>query len=493
MKITVFNPKQGFVQETSLVYSINKPPTFLIGRHPNCDLILNTPEVSRVHAAVTYTQQHHYFTELASTDGSRLNNQEVFINENRILVPGDIIQIVDFYLLFLPESEKIEKSNPYWFLKPQTTVNSTQATTVKQNELIVNCSQIIEENHDVKTFRFVTSPPTKFDYKPGQFVTLDLEIDSKSVKRSYSISSTPSRPHNLEITVKRVPAPVDIPDAPPGLVSNWLNDNLTVGSQIKISPPIGNFTCSDNPNRKFLFISAGSGITPMMSMSRWLCDTIPNADITFVHSAKTLSDIVFRQELELMASRNPYFQLAITLTGAEHNRNWLGYKGRLSEKIMKAISPDFKERTVYVCGPDGFREGVKAILRELEFPMQNYHEESFGSSKKLKKVQAAVGDNTPKHFHSAPFNTVPNNNNKINAVVFTKSQQEVVCDSEETILEAAQREGITLPYGCQMGACGQCKVRKISGEVSYEEDFDCEDEYVLTCVAKVKGNVVIEG
>ena len=492
MKLTVFNPKQGFVQETSLVPSINKPPTFLIGRHPNCDLILNTPEVSRVHALITYCQQHHYFTELASTDGSRLNNQEVFIYENRILVPGDIIQISNFCLLFLAESEKLEKSNPYWFLKPQTTVNSTQATTVKQNELIVNCSQIIGETHNVKTFLFVTSPPTKFDYKPGQFITLDLEIDGKSIKRSYSISSTPSRPHNLEITVKRVPAPVDIPDAPPGLVSNWLNDNLTVGNQVKISLPIGNFTCSDNPNRKFLFISAGSGITPMMSMSRWLCDTIPNADITFVHSAKTLSDIVFRQELELMASRNPYFQLAITLTGAEYNRNWLGYKGRLNEKIMKAISHDFKERTVYVCGPDGFREGVKAILRELEFPMQNYHEESFSSSKKLKKVQAVVGDNTPKHFHSAPFNTVPNNN-KSNAVIFTKSKQEVVCDSEETILEAAQREGITLPYGCQMGACGQCKVRKISGEVSYEEDFDCEDEYVLTCVAKAKGNVVIEG
>ncbi|MEO0687073.1 MAG: iron-sulfur cluster-binding domain-containing protein, partial [Cyanobacteria bacterium J06649_11] len=211
-----------------------------------------------------------------------------------------------------------------------------------------------------------------------------------------------------------------------------------------------------------------------------------------VHSAKTIKDIVFRQELELMASRNPYFQLAITLTGAEYNQNWLGYTGRLNQRLMKAISPYFQERTVYVCGSDGFREGVKAILQELEFPMQNYHEESFGSYKKLKKHQAAVGDNTPKHFHSAPFNTVPNDN-KSNAVIFTKSKQEVVCDSEETILEAAQREGITLPHGCQMGACGQCKVRKISGKVSYEEDFDCEDEYVLTCVAKVKGNVVIEG
>lgn len=490
MKITIFNPKKGLLQEKCLVDSTNKPSLFLIGRHPNCDLVLNTPEVSRVHGLITNYQQNYYFTELASTDGSRINNQEIYVNENRILGPGDIIRITDFYLLFLAKSEKIEKPHPYWFLNPQTTVNSTQSTTVKQNELIVQCSQIIEETHNAKTFRFVTSPPTKFDYKPGQFVTLDLEIDGKSVKRSYSISSTPSRPHNLEITVKRVPAPTDIPDAPPGLVSNWLNDNLTVGSQIQISPPIGNFTCFDNPNRKFLFISAGSGITPMMSMSRWLCDTTPNPDITFVHSAKTVRDIIFRQELELMASRNPYFQLVVTLTGGESNPNWLGYTGRLNQRMMKAISPDFQERTVYVCGPDGFREGVKAILQQLEFPIQNYHEESFGSSRKRNIAQ--VADNTSKHFHSAPFNTVATSDNS-NAVVFTKSEQEVVCDAEETILEAAQREGITLPYGCQMGACGQCKVRKISGEVSYEEDFDCEDEYVLTCVAKAKGSLVIEG
>jgi ferredoxin-NADP reductase len=225
-------------------------------------------------------------------------------------------------------------------------------------------------------------------------------------------------------------------------------------------------------------------------MSRWLCDTTPNADITFVHSAKTVRDIIFRQELELIASRNPYFQLAVTLTGAEYNPTWLGYNGRLNERLMKAISPDFQERAVYVCGSDGFRESVKAILGELEFPMQNYYEESFGSSKKRTKVQAS--DNTPIHFHSAPFNKV-STSHQSNKVVFTKSQQEVICDDGETILEAAQREGITLPYGCQIGACGQCKVSKISGEVSYEEDFDCEDGYVLTCVAKAVGNVVIKG
>ncbi|WP_414623173.1 FAD-binding oxidoreductase [Calothrix sp. CCY 0018] len=481
MKITVFNPKIAFIQEKELAASTDNGSTLLIGRHPNCDLVLDTPEVSRIHGLITYFQQNYYFTELASIDGSRLNNQEVLVNQKCILQLGDILKIGDFFLLLLSEEEKLEKSNPYWFLKPQIKNDDTQLTSDTQDKQIVKCCQIIEETHDVKTFRFITSPPTTFNYKPGQFVTLELEINGKLVKRSYSISSTPSRPQNLEITVKRVPS---------GLVSNWLHDKFTLGDQIKISPPTGNFTIPDNLNRKFMFISAGSGITPMMSMSRWLCDTIPNADITFVHSAKTLKDIVFRQELELMASRNAYFQLAVTLTSSGYNPTWLGYTGRLNEATIKAIANDLQERIVYVCGPDSFRESVKAILGELDFPMQNYHEESFGYSKKPKKYLPVVADDTPKHFYSTPYEPA---SKKSNIVTFTKSQKEVVCDAEETILEAAQKEGITLPYGCQMGACGKCKLHKLSGEVYYEQGFDCEEDYVLTCVTKAEGNVIIEG
>ena len=109
MKITVFNLQKGSLQEKSLVTSNNKPGIFVIGRNPNCDLILDNPEVSRVHGLIHYFQENFYFTELVSTNGSRLNNQDILMSDSRLLAPGDIIQIVDFYLLFLPESEKIEK------------------------------------------------------------------------------------------------------------------------------------------------------------------------------------------------------------------------------------------------------------------------------------------------------------------------------------------------------------------------------------------------
>ncbi|MEM9924371.1 MAG: FHA domain-containing protein [Cyanobacteria bacterium P01_D01_bin.50] len=480
MKITAFNYITGNFQEKTIVSdNLSK---CLIGRNPNCDFILNSPEVSRVHGIIIYQQNQYYYIDLASTDGSRINNQAASVNQNFILQQGDVIRIGDFFVLFESEETNSITDSEYLF-KQQSAIVSTQNTQdIKRTEFIVRCTKVIEETHDVKTFSFVAEPPIlfndiSFNYKPGQFVMLDLEIDGKPCKRAYSISSSPSRPYNLEITVKRVSAPSFQADLPPGLVSNWLHDNLKVGNQIKISPPMGDFTCFDNEHQKLLFISAGSGITPLMSMSRWLCDTKADVDIIFIYSARTQEDIIFLEELELMALRYSNFHLAITLTGKELDSTWSGYTGRLNEKMLLEIAPDFKERIVYSCGSEGFIENLQTMLSELKFPMDNYYQESFGLSQ------------TPK-----PALTSENSSSAENPlVVFKKSSQEVVCNAGETILEAAQREAIRLPHACQMGVCGQCKVRKISGEVSYEKDFGCEDDFVLTCVARAATDVVIEG
>ncbi|MEO1374733.1 MAG: FHA domain-containing protein [Cyanobacteria bacterium J06635_10] len=479
MKITAFNYITGNFQEKSIVpENLSK---CLIGRNPNCDFILNSPEVSRVHGIIIYQQNQYYYIDLASTDGSRINNQAAAVNQSFLLQQGDVIRIGDFFVLFESETNSITDSED--FFKQQTAIAPTQnPQDTKRTEFIVKCTKVIEETHDVKTFSFVAEPPIlfndiSFNYKPGQFVMLDLEIDGKPCKRAYSISSSPSRPYNLEITVKRVSAPSFQPDLPPGLVSNWLHDNLEVGNQLKISPPMGDFTCFDNQHQKLLFISAGSGITPLMSMSRWLCDTKADYDIIFIYSARSQEDIIFLEELELMALRYSNFHLAITLTGKELDSTWSGYTGRLNETMLLEVAPDFKERIVYSCGSCGFIENLQTMLSELKFPMDNYYQESFGLSQ------------TPK-----PALTEGNSSTAVNpVVVFKKSSQEVVCDAGETILEAAQREDIRLPHACQMGVCGQCKLRKVSGEVSYEKDFGCEDDFVLTCVAKAATDVVIEG
>lgn len=114
---------------------------------------------------------------------------------------------------------------------------------------MLKVADIIDETDDVKTYRFLGEMPLLFSYKPGQFVTFLLDIDGEKVQRSYSMSSSPSRPHTLETTIKRVPG---------GLVSNWFCDNVKLGDVLTIKGPSGKFTCFNYPSNKMLLIGAGA-------------------------------------------------------------------------------------------------------------------------------------------------------------------------------------------------------------------------------------------
>lgn len=406
-------------------------------------------------------------------------------------------------------------SNPLEYM-PLAFISPEEISHWQKGELTVKCLQIINETKDVKTFRFVGKTPVLFDmYKPGQFVTLNLNIDEKKIKRSYSISSTPSRPHSLEITVKRVPPPPDQPDVPPGLVSNWLHDRLKVNDEIILSGPLGKFTCFANPAQKLLLISAGSGITPMMSMSRWAFDTVADLDIVFVHSAKTPEDIIYRGELDTMSARQQNFRLAYTITRNEPGIAWGGYQGRISIGMLASIAPDYRERTVYVCGPDPFMKGVKQILTDDGFPMENYYEESFGGAKKTSKQESGKKeeqlDRTPvtvakvqpvatpqKEVLTSPSPVTPSADSVVKSVVvFQSAGKEVSSNNGATILDLAEQEAIELDYSCRSGSCGSCRIKKLEGEIEYDgepdalDDMEKEEGYILSCIAIPKGRVVV--
>ncbi|NEO99962.1 MAG: FHA domain-containing protein [Symploca sp. SIO2E9] len=570
MKIKTLNSQTGEFQEKVIATNDITTGEWLIGRHPSCDLILNCPFVSRIHGRIVLKQGQFYFTDLGSADGSQINNQVVEINQSYLLKPCDLIRIGACIVTIPPVSCDDDDPKLQLLDKKVALGASTQRREWTKGEITVRCSRVIDQTDDVKTFVFVAEPAVLFNYQPGQFVTLELPIDGQKIKRPYSISSTPSRPHTLEITVKRVPTPVEIPDALPGIASNWLHDNITVGSQLKLSGPMGKFTHLANPSQKLLLISAGVGITPMISMSRWIYDTAADIDVVFFHSARTPRDIIFRSELELMAAQCSNFQLAVTTTGKKRTSAWLGYRGRLNQSMLQGIAPDFQERTVYVCGPDKFMQEIKSMLEELQFPMQNYYQESFGSPKKAKKLptkaaesvsnanelqptevslpvaesklpaeialvelsgvvhqlgnyastvlkgvsqdttpyslprsrreictsvsKTMIKDNLPSSADvvspPAPTSTLVSSQP---VVFFAKSGKEVVFNDEDSILEVAQQQGIDLPCACQMGACGTCKQVLLEGKVTYDgQDPECEPGYVLTCIAKPEGRVVIE-
>src|SRR4030088_189192 len=180
-----------------------------------------------------------------------------------------------------------------------------------------------------------------------------------------------------------------------------------LGERLTIKGPAGKFSCFDCPASKMLFIGAGSGITPMMSMSRWIVDTTTDVDVKFLVSFKSPADIIFRKELELISARHACFRVAVTLTSAWPGRSesWTGLTGRFDKSMIHALVPYSDQRHVFLCGPEPFAAEVRGILQELGFDQAKLHSESFGSSRVAGGGQAcaeaagAVGAAAPCPLH----------------------------------------------------------------------------------------------
>lgn len=466
---------------------------WIIGRASLCDLVLVSPGISRVHAKIKFLDGNYYLVDAGSLDGTFVNGQKIV--QPHSLQVSDRIQIGE---TFLYVEELLSQTT---IAPPSTTETAARYWT--NEDLQVFCFRIVDETPDTKTFWFTSNPAEStvlFYHQPGQFVRIEVEIDGKAVSRPYSISSTPSRPYAIALTVKRVASPPDSPDSPPGAVSNWLHDHLRVGDSIKLlGGASGQFTFLPNLPPKLLLISAGSGITPMMSMSRWLYDTASNTDVVFLHSARTPTDIIFRDELAWMAAQLPNFHLKVTVTQRELGSAWMGFTGRISRSMLELA--DLCDRIVFVCGSDGFRESIRTLLEELQFPMQQYHEESFGqraaqdtASKELLTQDAIALDTS-----ATETALLKNGKQPPCSVQFMRSQQSTPATPNATLLEVAEQAGVTtIRYACRAGVCGACKVKLAAGEVTYQHTptaLTNEEQtagYVLACIAHPVRQVTVE-
>src|SRR5262245_443097 len=152
---------------------------------------------------------------------------------------------------------------------------------------------------------------------------------------------------------------------------------MAPGQRISADGPFGVFTIARHQSSKYLFLSGGSGITPVMSMTRALYDLGSDADVVFVHSARTPSDIIFRRELETIASTVPTVRVVHVCERGSPGEPWGGLRGFLSVEMLQLMAPDLTERVVFCCGPAPYMAAVRRMLVDADFDMQNYHEESF--------------------------------------------------------------------------------------------------------------------
>lgn len=351
---------------------------------------------------------------------------------------------------------------------------------------VLECDAAIEEAPDVMTFSFRTVENNNwFRYMPGQFITIEIpvgpELSSEPVMRTYTLSSTPSRPYSVSITIKAQAGSIG---------TRWMLDNMRPGMQLKAFGPAGDFSLVSHPGEKYLFISAGSGITPMMSMTRFLYDTQPHTDIVFLNCARSPDEIIFRKELELLASRMDKLRLQLVVEQSIARNVWSGVHGRISHSIIDISAPDFRSRTVFCCGPEPFMRAVREMLEANDFNMDNFHQESFqpASDTPAQPLPLTVaGETGPDGDTSA----------EPASVIFTQSGMEVQCSATDTVLLAARNGGLKIPSACEFGVCGTCKVKCLSGETIMNHnggirDDEIEEGYILACCSHPVGRVEID-
>lgn len=356
---------------------------------------------------------------------------------------------------------------------PQQTFGQAPWTDAEPLEF----AMLVPEGPGTATFTFRAPSGAWFDFQPGQFLTLELPVPGGTVHRTYTISSSPSRPLSISITAK---AQAD------SVGTRWMLDNLKPGMRIKAFGPSGIFSFHRHPHPqgKYLFISAGSGITPLMSMTTWMWDSGEHPDIVFVHAARSPSEIIFREQLQLMANRTPGLQLHFTVEQLDPFRAWPGYRGRLHQVMLGLMAPDYLEREVFCCGPEPFMQAVREMLVALGFDMAHYHQESFGAPVETEAEAPIIDDVIPDAAAEAEL-------------VFTLSGKSVPCAETDTVLAVAKRSGLNIPSGCTFGLCGTCRIRKTEGEVHMVHNGGITDDeiaegYILACCSNPIGRVAVE-
>jgi ferredoxin-NADP reductase/DMSO/TMAO reductase YedYZ heme-binding membrane subunit len=347
-------------------------------------------------------------------------------------------------------------------------------------------ARIFDETHDTKTFRLVVPDggPLPFDYSAGQYLNLALTIDGQRVNRSYTIASSPTRREYCEISVKR---------ASDGYASRHLHETLREGSVLKVSAPAGRFVLATGQAARCVLIAGGVGITPMMSTVRSLTDRSWPGQIYLLFSVRTLGDIAFRDELAYVQARFPNLHVRVTLTN-DPDGAWDGARGHISREMIESFVPALTRGPILLCGPDPMMTAMRRLLvDQLGIPDAEVLQEAF--------VSPPAGGNQDDVLATAAPEPVSGGDSpaagEIANVRFQRAGKTTELPAELTVLEAAEDAGVTIPFECRSGICGQCKTHLISGTVTMGVQdaltpADRAKRLILACQARAVGDVVVD-
>ena len=289
------------------------------------------------------------------------------------------------------------------------------------------------------------------DYNPGQYVGIGLRVEGRWHWRSYSLTSVPVRDKKrITITVKATPE---------GFLSTHLVNGVKPGTIVRLAAPKGDFALPDPPPEKILFVSAGSGITPLMAMLRSLTARGQFPDIMHLHSAPTAEDVIFHDELRELETSQPGYRLHLQLTQQD---------GKLDFENLDELVPDWRDRPTWACGPTHMLDTVEDKWDAAGLS-DDLHMERFAIARTDKGGEGGT-------------------------VTFAISDKTIEIDGATSLLEAGEKVGIQMPFGCRMGICQTCVLPLEDG---YVRDFRSGDEHgagdrINTCVSTASGDCTLK-
>jgi ferredoxin-NADP reductase len=322
--------------------------------------------------------------------------------------------------------------------------------------------EVRRESRDSATLVIKPGWGFSFDYQPGQYVGIGVLVDGRWRWRSYSLTSVPRSTgvRTISITVKAMPE---------GFLSTHLVGGVRPGTVVRLAPPRGDFTMPDPPPPSVLFLTAGSGITPVMSMLRTMLrrnqirETAINSgaqtEIIHLHSAPTLADALFNAELTELERTQPGYRLLTRATRVQ---------GRLDLNQIGNEVPDWRDRHTWACGPDGLLDEAEKLWAANDIA-DRLHCERFAAGRNADRGQGGL-------------------------VTFARSGTTLTADSATSLMEAGEQSGILMPFGCRMGICHTCVVGLVQGRV---RDMRTGAEHepgsrVQTCVSAASGDCVLD-
>lgn len=315
---------------------------------------------------------------------------------------------------------------------------------------------IVQETPDVWSLQLINHD--FYPYLPGQYALVSI-CNSDETLRAYTLSSTPGLTPFIQLTVRCLSG---------GEGSQWLTQQVKKGDYLWLSDAQGEFTCANFDDDHYLMLAAGCGVTPVMSMCRYLLAQRPKADIRVIFNVRSPADVIFADAWQQLLQRYPQ-QLQLTLM-AESGATEGFIAGRINAQIMQQVAPDIAHRRVMTCGPAPYMDWIEQYCREQAVPSHHFQREQF-----------------------RPSDEIIDTSNELTMTI-SHPLRSVKVPVGTSLLFALEQHQVPVMAACRAGVCGSCKTRILHGEYTTTSSMTLTTDeiaqgYVLACSCQLHGDI----